>query len=164
MLTCVILCVPAFFACGCREQRELEVHKNRFSCKADAEYNGIALTCSLEIGENGTASARIEKPESLTGLTCSCDGESITVSYLGIKKEFDMEENSYFGCFSEIRKILLSIPDGLKLTVGSDRAVYEGECDMGSYRVSFNSEGFPSEIELPSLGLTVRLYDFKQSR
>ena len=156
-----ILLMTAALFCGCSKKQEIEPRTAGFSCKAQVHCSGTEFTCDLMIGENGTASAKITEPSSLKGLSCSYNGDKMTLSYLGIKKEIDPSQYTEFGYFSEVRRILLSVPENAEAAVKNGAYTYEGECSAGSYTIEFRADGFPVKVTLPSEDLTVTFSDFE---
>lgn len=153
--------VLLMFLCSCKKQVEFEVKKSGFSCDSNVTYNETELKAKLFVGENGYFCAEITEPEVLRGMKCEWSGDTVTVSYLGIKKDIDPESIPYFNYAKLIRDILSGLAGNVVATATNDSFTYNGTGKYGDYQIVFRADGFPIKLSLPSASLVVTFSNFQ---
>ncbi len=163
---CLLIVIILLF-CGCscnfNGQKNIEVTKFGYTCKADIKFSEeISTGVTLNVTGGGIFSVLINEPKDLAGIKFSFDNNIMTVSYGDMVSGKFSKFNNLTGIAELLNKIFqsLSIKD-ITAQYNGDTYVYEDKIDSLKYVVQFNEMGFPLAISVPEVDFFATLKDWQ---
>lgn len=160
----VLLTVALIFVLtACAGQSEISVADAGYTCNAKVSYGSdINADVKLMVMGGGIFSLSLKTPKEFEGLTFNFDNDNMTLSYGNITADSINVSDSYYGFADLMNSIFLKLTSGNPTAVGSNGTyVYSGQCDLYRFSVTVNDDGFPVQIAVPEVDLTVTLSDWQ---
>ena len=142
---------------GCGKTTPPQPTTVKFSCDFTADYQDIQVSGTMKRGTAGMLSVTLREPQTLAGLTFSCDGEKVTVS-LGKLRYTPDAELPQSALFSQVCGVLDDVftkaADGTLTDAG---AVFTGKVGEYGYRLtSAPDTGTLLSIEIPDADFSIQ--------
>lgn len=150
-------------SCGLAGQKNIEVKKFGYTCKADIKFSeDISAVVTLDVTGGGIFSVLINEPKDLSGIKFSFDNNNLTVSYGDMVSGKFSEFGDLKGSIELLNKIFgsLSIKD-ISAEYNGKNYVYEDKIDSLKYVVQFNEMRFPLTISVPEVDFFATLKDWQ---
>lgn len=160
LLTIALILV--FTACS-GGQSEISVAEAGYTCNGSVVYGSdVKADVKLTVMGGGVFLVTLKTPKEFEGLTFSFDNEDMTLLYGDLETEKLNVADGYYGFADLLNGIFLKLTATGPTAVGSgDNYVYSGQSDLYKFSVTFNKDGFPKQISVPEVGLTVILSDWQ---
>ncbi len=152
-----VLVLFVFGGVGCRKATATPPITTDFSCEFRAIYRELAVAGTLTRRAAGSVSLKFTEPSTLNGLTATWDGESVTLSLLGLEYTVTPESVPE----AALGKELLSVLDAAlrsegEVTQDGNAVILSGVCNNHNYTYRYDAKsGAPISLLVPALPLTV---------
>lgn len=136
----ILLLSAAIFLSACGRKDEVIAQTEGISFVASVEFGEQEAECFIKAYGGGMFSCRVDSPEEVKGLTADFDGDKVTISYMGLSREFETPlpaEN-----LAEIVRSIVASASG-------KTALREGEV----YTVNGVAGGYPYVLTVAASGL-----------
>ena len=146
---------------GCKVQSGEEVCniKTSFDGRVLIVDSGKNYKCDFIHTPEGVNIIKVVEPESLAGLTFSWENDKYNVSWKDLSCEFNKQFLPDASFLSDIVSVMNSLhkEDGLKIIKNDDgERTFEGNSDIGNFRVVFDKDGELKQIDIDEKGICVQ--------
>ncbi|HAG12637.1 MAG TPA: hypothetical protein DCG49_02115 [Ruminococcus sp.] len=165
----LFFCAPACFFCTACTSAAISSDfspqiDESYSANAELSYgDGQSAQLLLTRYADGLWESAFSEPPSLAGVVLTFDGNAVSASYKGLA--FTIPKAAL-----PARNMLALVIDSLDQAAADDNASYlqlddgswalNGQCDGGSYTLTFAADGSPASFEVPSQPLLVTFTDY----
>lgn len=165
ILCCLLLCCTLLLTgCGADSAAKegVMIAEAGYTCRADVTCgDGFSAQMALTVSGGGVFSAQMQTPKDLEGLCFSFDNGQMTVSYGELKAPFSVGK-TYGGMAETLDSVFLVLTTaGRRAEKNGDLYSYSGVTNGDSFTATFNEEGFPLTLSVPSAPLQAEFSDWK---
>ncbi len=160
-----LLLLFLFGGVGCRKVNPAPPITTDFSCEFRAVYRELAVAGTLSRRSAGSVSLQFTEPSTLNGLTATWDGESVTLSLLGLTYTVSPESVPEAALGKEVLSVLdAALRSEGKAAQDGDIVTLEGVCNNHDYTYRYHAQsGAPMHLSVPALPLTVTFENCKSN-
>lgn len=159
---CLIFCL-IFGACKAPAVSHAPELIEYFECNLEAETPLSTYKCHF-IRDEGKSEITVTEPESIAGLILTYENGVYTAEFNSVKLSLDDRKTQRTKYFADgVIKLIeetFSL-ENMNFREENGLSVYEGDSSYGKFKITFDSEGGITNIEIPSIDTVVKVTDFK---
>lgn len=145
-----------FVLVGCA-QRSVTPITSGFRCLVRIEYDTLSFVGELDRTDESKMILCMTEPSEISGLTMTCETDSLSIEYMGISLELTDEQLPVGMAVKAMADVLDACMDEKV-----DGEFLKGETAYGVYMLSLDHDsGYPVCLELPSAELKVTFSDWE---
>lgn len=160
MVIISMLIMMTFYGCGTESNLNSCNISDSFDGNISVDFDGKVYKCEFLHTSEKSNVIKILEPQSLSGLTVSWENGIYKVSWKGLSCEFNKQFLPDTSFLSDIVYVMNTIhqKDLLKrLPDSSENSVYQGSCEAGDFKVTFDKSGNLQRIDIDSKNLHVEI-------
>ena len=145
----ILLLAAVLFLSACGRKEEVVVQTEGISFAASVEFGEQEAECFIKAYGGGMFSCRVDSPEEIKGLTAEFAGEKVTLSYMGLSREFETPlpaEN-----LAEIIKSVVASASGKPATLDGETYSLNGVAGGYPYVLTVSANGMPLSLSCERL-------------
>lgn len=132
-----------------------------FSCSFSAEYNDTSIKGDINVSDDNVKIV-ITEPDVIKGVTLTANNNQVSLEYMGLTKTFSQADYPQIAFISSIKEIISDVsmnkPEAVVIENGYG---INGSFNGYEYNLIIDNDLLISKIYVPSIDLSVELYDYK---
>ncbi len=159
-LLCFSLCFLWLLGCGKRTIQPIATH---FSCDFDGEYDGLAFQGRMRREAVGTLYVDFTQPDSLSGFSCSRDGENtaLTLGDMQYTSKNALPNTAMLNMITDVLDDIVYLSRAGTVDLHDDPIT--GEISMGGYTAVYDSQtSLIQRVEFSDVAMQIQFLNVKQ--